>query len=266
MTFISNPRRDASATIAGFVFQVNVTILRWLELREDEHLELERGEDIDTVQNGDGSVPVETRLLEQIKVRSGRSLTLRSEEALEALSNFCNHRAANPAWNLKFRYLTTADSGVEQGWVRPDSGIETWMALQRGRYDDTTRCEAVAALRAFLRSCARPERLSTQVWQALQQVLASDDDTQLSEIILAFEWGIGSGDYSQIEKQIVAALTSYGQGVTPDDASQVYEHLFAFVFRLLCQPGQRLLTRSKLTTELLAPSAWWHPSSTAGLR
>ncbi len=149
MTFISNPRRDASATIAGFVFQVNVTILRWLELREDEHLELERGEDIDTVQNGDGSVPVETRLLEQIKVRSGRSLTLRSEEALEALSNFCNHRAANPAWNLKFRYLTTADSGVEQGWVRPDSGIETWMALQRGRYDDTTRCEAVAALRAF---------------------------------------------------------------------------------------------------------------------
>jgi len=254
MTFISNPRRDASATIAGFVFQVNVTILRWLELREDEHLELERGEDIDTVQNGDGSVPVETRLLEQIKVRSGRSLTLRSEEALEALSNFCNHRAANPAWNLKFRYLTTADSGVEQGWVRPDSGIETWMALQRGRYDDTTRCEAVAALRAFLRSCTRPERVSTQVWQALQQVLASDDDTQLSEIILAFEWGIGSGDYSQIEKQIVAALTSYGQGVTPDDASQVYEHLFAFVFRLLCQPGQRLLTRSKLTTELLAPS------------
>ena len=49
MTFITNPRRDASPTIAGFVFQVNVTILRWLELRDVEHLELECGEDIDTV-------------------------------------------------------------------------------------------------------------------------------------------------------------------------------------------------------------------------
>jgi hypothetical protein len=250
MTFVTNPRRDASPTIAGFVFQVNLTILRWIELEEGEHLELERGEDIDTVQNGNDGIAVEKRLLEQVKVRSGRSLTLRSEEALEALANFCSHSAANPAWNLKFRYVTTADSGVEQGWAGPDSGIETWTALQRGRYDDTTRREAVAALRTFLRSCARPEKVSAPVWQALQQVLASDDEMQLSEVISSFEWGIGSGDHTQVEKQIVAALT---RGVTPDEASQAYEHLFAFVFRLLCQPGQKLLTRSQLTTELQAP-------------
>jgi hypothetical protein len=107
MTFVTNPRRDASLTIAGFVFQVNLTIFR-------EHLELECGEDIDTVQYGDGSITAGTRLLEQIKVRSGRSLTLRSEEALEALSNFCSHRAANPTWNLRFRYITTANGGVEE--------------------------------------------------------------------------------------------------------------------------------------------------------
>src|SRR5208282_3971640 len=97
MTFVSDPRRDANATIAGFVFQVNVTILRWLGLQEDEHLELECGEDVDTVQSGpDGGIAAETRLLEQIKARSGRSLTLKSQEALQALSNFCSHRAANP--------------------------------------------------------------------------------------------------------------------------------------------------------------------------
>jgi hypothetical protein len=68
MSFATNSRRDASATIAGFVFQVNVTILRWLELRDDEHLELECGEDIDTVQSGpNGGTSAETRLLEQIK-------------------------------------------------------------------------------------------------------------------------------------------------------------------------------------------------------
>src|SRR5260370_26726621 len=255
MTFITNPRRDASPTIAGFVFQVNVTILRWLDLREGEHLELERGEDIDTVQNDpDDGIAAETRLLEQIKVRSEKSLTLRSEEALEALSNFCSHRAANPTWNLKFRYITTANSGVEQGWGRTDSGIETWTALQRGRYDDSTRCEAIAALRTFLRSLVRPEKVSTETWQSLEQVLASDDDTQLTDIIFAFEWGVGSGDYSQIEKQIVAALGRNGHGMTADDANEVYEHLFAFVFRLLFQPSQKLLSRTHLTAELQAPS------------
>ena len=72
MTFVTNPRRDASPTIAGFVFQVNVTILRWLELQDGEHLELECGEDVDTVKNGPASgIAVETRLLEQIKARSG---------------------------------------------------------------------------------------------------------------------------------------------------------------------------------------------------
>ena len=248
---MTNPRRDASPTIAGFVFQVSLTILRWIELRDDEHLELECGEDIDTVQTGTGSIAVEKRLLEQIKVRSGRTLTLRSEEALQALSNFCGHRVANPTGNLKFRYITTANSGLEQGWNRTDSGIETWTALQRGRYDDATRKEAIATLRTFLKSCAPPEKVSAEPWQALQQVLVSDDDTQLSEIILAFEWGTGSGDYAQIEKQILAALT---HAKMPDEASQSYEHLFAFVFRLLCHPGQKLLTRNQLATELQTPA------------
>src|SRR6266404_536295 len=176
MTFITNPRRDASPTIAGFVFQVNLTILRWLELREGEHLELECGEDVDTVQTAtDGDTAAETRLLEQIKARSGRSLTLRREEALEGLSNFCSHRAANPTLSLKFRYITTANSGIEQGWGRPESGIETWTALRRGRYDDSTQHEAIAALRTLLKSCARPKKVSVDAWQALQQVLESDD-------------------------------------------------------------------------------------------
>src|SRR5216684_6841425 len=143
MTFLTNPRRDANQTIAGFVFQVNVTILRWMELHEGAHLELECGEDIDTVKGvrNDG-VDAEARLLEQLKVRSGKSITLKSPEALEALSNFCGHRASNPSSNLRFRYVTTANSGFEQGWDLPESGIETWMGLQGGQYDDPTRKEA----------------------------------------------------------------------------------------------------------------------------
>src|SRR5579859_6092071 len=160
MTFVTNPRRDASPTIAGFVFQVNLSILHWIELGDNEHLELECGEDIDTVKQNPGGLSDQKRLLEQIKARSTRSVTLRSEEALEALAHFCHHRATNPGWNLKFRYVTTADSGIEQGWNRADSGIETWGAIQRGQYNETDRAEAIAALSTFLRSCARPEKVS----------------------------------------------------------------------------------------------------------
>lgn len=251
MAFVSNPRRDASPTIAGFVFQVNLTILRWIELGNDEHLELERGEDIDTVKENGAGLSAQGRLLEQIKARSTRSLTLRSEEALGALANFCHHRATNPNWNLKFRFVTTAGSGMEQGWNRADSGIETWGAIQRGQYNDEDRTKALAALRGFLRSCARPEKTSPDAWHALEEVLAPADDTQLGQIVLAFEWGVGSGDYAQIETQILATLA---RGIASGEAVETYEHLFAFVFRLLCLPGQKLLTKNRLQTELQTPS------------
>jgi len=203
------------------------------------------------VQGGpNGGTSAETRLLEQVKARSARSVTLRSEEALEALSNFCSHRRANPTWNLRFRYITTANSGVEQGWDRPESGIETWSGLRRGRYDDTARQEAIQALRIFLKSCARPQKVSVDTWQALQQVLSSEDDSRLAEIILAFEWGVGYGDYSQIENDILTALTHNGQVMAAEEKKNVYEHLLAFVFRLLCQPGAKHLTTSQLKTEL----------------
>ena len=255
MGFIANPRRDASPTIAGFVFQVNVTILRWLGLHEGEHLELECGEDIDIVQDGaDGDIAAETRLLEQIKARSARSLTLKSTEALQALANFCVHRVANPTSNLKFRYITTASSGVEQGWDRPEPGIETWTALQRGEYDEATRYEAISALRTLLKSATRPEKVSQEAWQALQEVLAADDDALLIEVILAFEWGTGHGDYAQTENQIFEVLGRDGQ-LTATEAKDGYEHLFAFVFRLLCQAGKKLLTADQLATELRTPSA-----------
>src|ERR1700730_14739791 len=220
-----------------------------LGLQNGEHLELECGEDVDTVQNGpDGGIAAETRLIEQIKARSGRSVTLRSEEALQALSNFCSHRVANPTSKLKFRYITTANSGVEQDWDRPESGIETWSGLRHGRYDDASRHDAIQALPTFLKSCLRPQKVSVDTWQALQQVLASEDDSHLAEIILAFEWGVGYGDYSQIENDVLTALTRDGQVMAAEEKKNVYEHLLAFVFRLLCQPGAKNLTTSQLKT------------------
>ncbi len=225
---------------------------RWLELRDGQSLELECGEDIDIVEDNQTSDGRESRILEQLKARTGRSITLRSAEALEALSNYCRHRAENPDLNLSFRYITTATSGLEQGWNRAESGIETWTALRQGRYGELDRLKVIAELRAFLRSCEKPPKVAEAAWLALQQAVNSNEDAELDDIILGFEWGIGYGDYSQVETQVIGALS--GRVSATANADTAYEHLFAFVFRLLCHRGSKRLTVEMLAIELLNPA------------
>ena len=78
---IANKRRDATVTIRGYVYQVNVTLLRWIALRPGEALALEAGEDIDKIQKALADDFAIERLLEGVKHREKR-LTLRSHEAV----------------------------------------------------------------------------------------------------------------------------------------------------------------------------------------
>src|ERR1017187_9160160 len=75
---IARKDRDAWAAIRGYVYQVDTTIIRWLNLGSGETLELECGEDIDLIAPAiiDGKEEA-VRTLEQIKCLD-RSLTLRS--------------------------------------------------------------------------------------------------------------------------------------------------------------------------------------------
>jgi hypothetical protein len=87
MPFIPKAGRDAWSTIAGFVLQVDFTILRWLNLENGEVLELECGEDIDTIQEQLSAAGIdETRRMEQITRESG-TLTLRTPKALKHCGN-----------------------------------------------------------------------------------------------------------------------------------------------------------------------------------
>ena len=118
MNYTNDLLRDAHRTIAGFVFQVNSTILHWLNLESGTFLELESGEDIDVVR-AEAHEPEENleRLLTQLKQLSDGSLTLRNREALKSIANFCGHRKANPSWKLQFRFVTTLPIGEErEGW------------------------------------------------------------------------------------------------------------------------------------------------------
>src|SRR2546430_13054600 len=109
------PDRDAYAVIRGFLYQVQITVRAWIQLPDDEVLEVEAGEDCDWVK----LVTVEyyaqvERLLGQTKFRS-RSLRFRSPEALMSLFHFYKHSRNNPDVQLRFRYITNAEPGSDRG-------------------------------------------------------------------------------------------------------------------------------------------------------
>jgi hypothetical protein len=248
MEFSYNLDRDAYATIAGFVLQVDLTVLRWLNLDDSELLELECGEDIDLVGTDiRSSISVGTRLFEQVK-RHQANITLRSQAALEALANFAGHRAENPEWRLRFRLLTTAKIGREQQWQGDIEGIRMWEALRTGDMSAEARPKSVQQIRSFLLGTSAPDHISTVTWQTFQDVVRSD--AEFGKFINDFEWSTSADDYVAVQRKVRASLIKAGFARDEKQAEALSDQLFAFVFRFLSQAGTKRLKRSHLLAEI----------------
>jgi len=248
MPFTVKPNRDASATIAGFVYQVYTTVLRWLDLQEDEELHLEAGEDIDIVRSDlEAGAYREDRTLEQIKRRQG-TLTLRSASALEALSNFNGHRLTNATVSLHFRYVTTALAAVERGWRLDQGGIATWEAIRAGELSDADQAIAIENIRQILLTATKPGRVEDDAWRMFQANASSSE--QLLELVVRFEWSVASDDYPLIEQRIKTALIQSGLASSPEEAQDRLDRLVLFVLRKLCSLGHKALTPHTLRNEI----------------
>src|SRR5260370_22563643 len=247
--FVSNPKRNASPAIAGFVYQVNVTILRWLTLQPDELLELERGEDIDIIRREIRSGAAKlSRTLEQVKMRSAEVLTLANPAALSAIASFCEHRALNPRQMLRFRFITTSPVTKERDWTKGGSGIETWEALRKGELTLEETVNAMTSLRSFLSRRARPPKLSAKTWQRFRRVVSGPED-HFSSIVQSFEWSVAVGNLSTIEQQIKDLIVSWNSQFAPAEVESFYARLFLHVFKLLAQAKRKHLHYSDLTRE-----------------
>ena len=86
MSFKEIQNRDAWATIRGFVYQVQLTILQWLTLDDNQILELEKGEDIDLITQGINNQELE-RTLGQAKFREN-GVSLGRNDMIEILLNY----------------------------------------------------------------------------------------------------------------------------------------------------------------------------------
>lgn len=253
--FVPPRDQDAWGTIRGFVYQVDTTIKRWLGLRPSQALELERGEDIDLVAESLRLAPAERdRLLEQIKYRED-NLSLRSPSVRAALAHFRQHQAANRELSLVLRFTTNtgtareADTPVEDGVA----GIIAWQQLRDGTWPGDADA-LVEAIRALLRSEARPEGVREEVWAAYQDWVRTCGPEELRAFVDAVEWSMGAPDADSLGPEIRALLTERGYAADDRAAEELYQRLFLHVFKLLSQRGTKRLTLETLAEQLAAPA------------
>jgi hypothetical protein len=252
-TYISDPLRDASDVFAGFLYQIDRTVQRWLDIRDDELLDLERGEDLDVIQFSVEDVP-ETRTLEQIKRRSTTSVSMKSTDALAAIAHFCEHRKKNPSSRLRFRFITTATLAKEQAWKHPGTAISTWQTIQREQLNDEEQKDALRWIREFLSICSAPDSVKQEIWALVEDLTKEENSGALLEVVQSFEWGFGSADYLEIESGIKQALLQTGLAENEEIAEALFERLSLFVFKRLSEPGIKRLTSTELREQLRQPT------------
>ena len=241
--FYCNKNRDAHATIRGFVYQVDLTILRWLDLRTNQVLELESGEDIDLVDIS--PVELSKRLLEQVKHRES-NITLRSKSVLETIKNAIEHRKNNPRLDIIVRFSTNSNIGREQllpkfrkSMPKGMGFLNIWESLRKNEEVDISRTEAIHLIRSFIKELQEPEGFSS--WLVLQNFFQNSNDEDIDELICHVEWSVGEPDSGSMQRNIENKLVLLVKAGSLQ-AEQLYHRLFLAVFKLLCQKGPKRLT------------------------
>lgn len=248
--FVRQEPRDAYAVIRGFVYQVERTIISWLDLNEETVLYCECGEDIDYVrqlvdQGSEGSI--EERLLEQIKYRQGNALSLRSKEVLEAIVNFVTHKKSNPHQQLKMRFFTNASPAKEKGvpFPRGLSGLEAWEQVRIGNYNPTETQVTIAYIRRIITESV--SALPPDLVQPLIDFLSSaDEQIIIDELIIPVEWSTSNEDAQDMQPLIEAKITDLENAKELPETGEIFNRLFVHVFRILSLPGEKRLDRETL--------------------
>ena len=198
-------KRDASASIAGYVYQIYQSIFAWVHLGDYELLFLEGAEDFDVLADNNAETT-------QVKNKS-KNITLRSEEVADALENFWDHCSNNPDHQIRFRFLSTANQGIEKQSPIPNSmtGIDYWQRVARNPSLDTQ------PLRTLL--------LCTIKSNDLKGFIENSSDDELREkLILRINWDLGNKPFGSLE----SALCHWANGnkeKTLEEFSKIIEKL-----------------------------------------
>ena len=230
----NDPAREATASLAGYASQIWRSVLIWLRLEDGERLYLEGAEDIDVV-HGPAAETV------QVKATKG-NITLRSNDVVEAIDNAWLNQQRNRDRLIRYRFLTNADIGMEQGdpLGLGIPGIALWESA-RTSTDEAARLTDTDRIRQFLLNDGRVSR-------AVQTFLRDTDTRGIWERLIArVEWDTAAAEAPAVVQEIRDILVTLGQprGIPSSDAekltAQLYEAAWAVV---TARNGDRSLVRA----------------------
>lgn len=248
--------RDAWATIQGYVYQVDLTIQRWLNLQPHQILELESGEDIDLVSQSLGTTDSaeQERLLEQVKHREEK-ITLKNPAAVTMIACAIEHLKTNPNSNLFFRYTTNAEATRERLSPIPDNtpGILVWELIRSGNLQGQLAIARLNNIRSILKQASQPSKLHDDTWAAFSNFVQNSSDAQLLDLVRSLEWGINTSEAKTLGQEIQNTLLSEEYAEDINQAKEQYQRLFLYVFKRLCQQGKKQLTDRELHEQLALP-------------
>ena len=221
-------KRQAHASIKGYLYQILHSVNAWLDLAEDETLSLEGVEDFDIISEN-------TITAVQVK-DTQRNITLKSNEALNAINRYWESQTRNPDRRVKFRFLTRSKIGKERGnlFGTDKPGLEVW---RRCSGDE----EIIKRISEFLQN---EETISDEVKKFLKQTSLQQIYKRLIESIT---WETGSKDANSVKQSISDKLVRHGNklGLLPFDASKVLDALLNEAFKVATHKGNRKLTKER---------------------
>ena len=244
-------QRDSWATIRGFVYQIRITVLRWLELDSTTVLFCECDEDISRIRQRLGSVAESDqveKLLEQVKHRQ-KPVTLVSQEVIETLANFHAARQRDSDCLVLLRYTTNAPVGREQRFTFPNgmSGIEAWQRVANGAAGATETGATLAAFRGII--CAAKARKSRSKsgkrLSSLQSFVAGASDADLLDFFKAVDWAVSQRPHHLLQSAIEGELTRQGIA-SPRNVQLAAAKLVVAALDTLSQRGLKRLDRALL--------------------
>ena len=245
--------RDAYAVIRGFHYQVQLTVRAWIQLRDDELLDLEAGEDIDWVKLVNETQTEVERVLGQAKFRT-RPLRLRSPEAAMSVLHFYKHRQNNPGAQLRFRYITNAALASDRGTVHPSglSAVELWEGLRRGQVEESEQSGAVEFIRSQIVSATKPTSANSEEWRDFKKFFQVSSPKLLFDFIERFEWGFGNAAPNDQSTEIKALLQARDEVRSLAAAEVAFGHLSKIVVEKLSTRDVKELSRPDCHNALIA--------------
>lgn len=222
--FKTDPKRDATDSIRGYVYQAYQSVLAWIQLKENEILVLEGSEDFDI--HRESSVTTT-----QVKNVAG-NITLRSQSVIDAINNYWISCERNPDYDVILRFLTTAEAGQEQGnpFGIDQKGLEYW---HRAALDQV----AIEPLRTFLLTIGLNSNLKSFIQ-------AATDDELREKLICRIKWDMGNRPIEALQHVIDDKLMFHGYrlGINTHYSCKALPDLLKKVADLLSTHGPKELT------------------------